>query len=47
MVLAGGNRNNGSNAGVFNLNLNNAVGNSNWNIVGRLSDLLSLIRETG
>lgn len=32
MALFGGNWNNGSNAGVFNVNLNNARSNSNNNI---------------
>lgn len=31
----GGNWNNGGNAGLFNLNLNNPRSNSNWNIGGR------------
>jgi hypothetical protein len=31
-ALRGGNFNNGSNAGVFNLNLNNSPSNSNYNI---------------
>ncbi len=37
MVLAGGYRVDGSNAGVFRLDLYNAVGLSNWTFVGRLS----------
>ncbi|RGE05699.1 hypothetical protein DW826_12365 [Clostridium sp. AM34-11AC] len=32
LPIAGGNWNNGANAGVFNLNLNNARSNSNSNI---------------
>jgi hypothetical protein len=35
--IAGGNWNNGSNAGLFALNLNNVRGNSNNNIGGRVA----------
>jgi hypothetical protein len=40
MVLAyhGGNWSNGANAGLFNLNVNNAASNSNTNIGGRLAN---------
>lgn len=36
----GGNLSNGSNCGLFYWNLNNAVGNSNWNIGARLFSLI-------
>lgn len=36
-VLVGGNLNNGTNAGVWCRNLNNALSNANWNIGARLS----------
>jgi len=36
-VLLGGNLDNGSNAGLFNRNLNNGLGNANWNISARIS----------
>ncbi|MBD9191025.1 MAG: hypothetical protein EGP96_00505 [Roseburia inulinivorans] len=32
LPICGGNWNNGANAGVFNLNLNNPRSNANWNI---------------
>lgn len=38
MVVNGGNWSNGANAGLFNLNLNNAASNSNTNIGGRLAN---------
>lgn len=44
MPIAGGNWNNGANAGVFNLNLNNARSNSNSNIGFRSA--LSLNQKT-
>lgn len=43
MPLLGGDWNNGSNAGVFNLNLNNARSNANRNI-GFRSALPSIVR---
>ena len=36
-LIRGGNANNGSNAGIGYVNVNNAVGNANTNIGGRLS----------
>ncbi len=36
--LSGGNLNNGSNAGSAYLNLNNGLGNADWNIGGRNCD---------
>lgn len=35
LFLSGGNLNNGTNAGSAYLNLNNGVGNANWNICAR------------
>lgn len=41
MAYYGGNWSNGANAGLFNLNVNNAASNSNTNIGGRLANELS------
>ena len=38
MAYYGGNYGNGANAGLFNLNVNNAASNSNSNIGGRLAN---------
>lgn len=35
LFLSGGNLNNGTNAGSAYLNLNNGLGNANWNICAR------------
>lgn len=36
--LSGGNLNNGANAGRFYANLNNSLGNANWNHAARISE---------
>lgn len=41
--ITGANWNNGSNAGPFYLNVNNAVSNSNWNISARHQESIKII----
>lgn len=45
-MCAGGNLSNGANDGLFYWNLNNGVGNSNWNIGARLILCIFYVRTT-
>lgn len=46
LPIRGGNWNNGTNAGVFNCNLNNSRGNTSSNIGFRSALVVTLVRST-